>query len=49
LSVKISISIGVVELRKNGIENFLVDVGAKYLNLFFDQVSISLRVSAEIS
>jgi hypothetical protein len=29
----------VVELRKHGIEKFIIDVGPKYLSLFFDQVS----------
>ena len=36
--------IGVVELRKQGIQKFLVDVGAEYLTLFFEQVIKSLSI-----
>lgn len=35
---------GVVELRKQGYQKFLVDVGAEYLKLFFDQVNLFLAL-----
>ena len=33
---------GLADLRNRGIQNFLVDIGAEYLKLFFEEVKANL-------
>ena len=32
---------GLAHLRNDGIQNFIVDIGAEYLKLFFEEVSVA--------
>ena len=44
---------GLAKLRNRGIQNFLVDIGAEYLKLFFEEVdmyeqSVTSRVDGDL-
>lgn len=34
---------GLANLRNNGIHNFIVDIGAEYLEVFFEEVSSTIK------
>lgn len=38
---------GLANLRNNGIQNFIVDIGAEYLEVFFEEVSLHFQNQIE--